>query len=103
MANGWLSYSTRAMDGVPSYGDARAFFPPCVVRWVRSFCRVVCDGLERQSGTGLRYLLAITLAPTGSVNFCTVQVLLSSRGAGIVPLSHFLVLYRYYYRRGARA
>ena len=34
----------------------------CVVSWVGSLCRVVCGGLERRLGTGLRYLLTITLA-----------------------------------------
>ena len=35
-------------------------FSLCVLSRVGSFCRVVCGGLERQSGTRLRYLLAIT-------------------------------------------
>ena len=42
-------------------------------------------GLERQSRTGLRYLLTITLAPTGLVNVCPAKVLFSSRSTGIVP------------------
>ena len=50
-----------------------------------SFCRVVCGGLERQSGIGLRYLLIITLVPTGLVNVCPVKILFSSRSAGIAP------------------
>ena len=61
------------------------FFPPCVVSWVESFCRHVCGGLERQSGTGLRYLLTITLAPIGLVNVCTVQVIIVEERGHIPP------------------
>ena len=77
-----LSYH-RATDGVPSYGDARAFFPPCVVSWVGSFGRIVCGSLEKQSRTGLRYLLTITLAPTGLVN--VLYRCYPRRSAGIAP------------------
>ena len=41
--------------------------------------------LERQSGTRLRYLFTITLAPTGLVHGCPVKVLFSSRSTGIAP------------------
>ena len=50
-----------------------------------SFCRVVCGDLERQSRTGLRYLLTIILDPTGLLNVCPVTVLFSSRSVGIAP------------------
>ena len=45
----------------------------------------MCGHLERQSGTGLCYLLTIALAPTGLVNVCPVTVLFWSRSVGIAP------------------
>ena len=110
-ADGWLSYSTGATDGVSSiWGRTREktfpelhrlwlFFLPFVVGWMGLFCRYVCGGLERQPG--IRFALLArhhkliscpTLAPTELVYVCTVQVFPSSRmGIAPPPFSFFCI------------
>ena len=68
------------------------FFPPCFAGWMGSFCRDVCGGLGRQSGTMFELLArhhklmsCPLLSPTELVYFCTVQVLFPSKRVGIAP------------------